>query len=164
MDAGFDTGPVVAQTAVDVPLGMRAPDLEAWLMALGGDLLVEALPRLAAGTLVPTAQDDAQATAAPVPKAADFVIPTNLPAGWAWGFARGVAPLAGPLAVLVGAMGERIDVGDALAHDPAAAMGKPVVWEENGTVRVRFRPGWVRFATTSFAFRGPSAECGVGAG
>lgn len=150
MDAGFDTGPVVSQADLDVPAGVRAPELEARLMALGGDLLVDALPRLAAGELAGTPQDEALATAAPPPTAADWAMSTTLPAGWAWRFARGVAPLGGPLAVLVGASGERIPVRDALDHDPAAGLAAATVWkgegEGAGVVRVRFRPGWVRFA------------------
>ncbi len=148
MDAGFDSGPIVAQAGIAVPPEVRAPDLEARLMALGGELLVESLPRLAAGTLRPRSQPDTPATTAPVPSAADWALPTDLPAGWAWGFARGVAPLGGPLTVLVGATGESIPVRDALDHHPAAGPPEPVVREGEGVVRVRFRPGWVRFAVS----------------
>ncbi len=44
MDAGLDTGPIVAQATIEVPAGIRAPDLEWQVMTLGGQLLVEALP------------------------------------------------------------------------------------------------------------------------
>ena len=39
MDAGWDTGPLLAQERLPVPLGVRAPALEAELMARGGRLL-----------------------------------------------------------------------------------------------------------------------------
>src|SRR3712207_7654604 len=49
MDEGFDTGSIVAQAEMPVPAGIAAPDLERDLMTLGGSLLVDALPALAAG-------------------------------------------------------------------------------------------------------------------
>lgn len=143
MDGGFDTGPIVAQEAVDVPPGVRAPDLERRLMEIGGRLAVGALPRLAAGELVPTPQPEADATRAPIPTAGDWAMPTTLPAAWAYAFARGVAPLGGPLAVLIGATGERRPVRDALGWG-SEAMDAAVVDEGEGVIRVRFRPGWVR--------------------
>jgi methionyl-tRNA formyltransferase len=144
MDGRFDAGPIVAQARLPVPPGVRAPTLERDLMTLGGRLLVEALPPLAAGALQPAPQDDALATTAPMPTPADWLMATSLPAGWAWAFARGVAPLGGPLAVQVGR--EVIPVRDALDHDPAAPLPAPVIAAGDGALQVRFRPGWVRFA------------------
>ena len=56
MDAGFDTGPIVAQAEMPVAEGIAAPELERDLMTLGGSLLVDALPELAAGRLQPQPQ------------------------------------------------------------------------------------------------------------
>jgi len=53
MDGGLDTGPVLAQERLAVPPGVRAPELERELMALGGRLLAELLPRLASGEAEP---------------------------------------------------------------------------------------------------------------
>ncbi len=144
MDAGFDTGPIVARAEVAVPEGVRAPELEARLMALGGRLVVEALAGLAVGTTVPTPQEDALATRAPVPAAADWVVPTNLPGRWAFSFARGVAPLGGPLMLLVGATGGRYPIRDALGYAADERMEAPVEDEGGGVLRARCRPGWVR--------------------
>ena len=143
MDAGWDTGPLLAQERLPVPLGVRAPALEAELMARGGRLLADLLPRLAAGAVVPLPQDDAAVTAAPFPAAADWLLPTSLPARWAYGFARGVAPLAGPLAAQ--AAGRLVRVADALAWGEATP-GEAMVEHAGGEATVRFRPGWVRFA------------------
>lgn len=154
LDADFDTGPVVAQAAIDVAPGIRAPDLEAHLADLGAELLVPALRALAAGTAPTIPQDHALASAAPVPTADDWLIPTNLPAGWAFGFAHGVAPLGGPLTLLVLATGERIPVVDAIGLDPFGGLDVPVVWEtrhdrrdsgDGAVVTVRFRPGTASF-------------------
>jgi methionyl-tRNA formyltransferase len=143
MDDRFDAGPIVAQARAPVLPGVRAPDLERDLMALGGRLLVEALPALASGALRPVPQDEALATQAPVPGPADWLMSTALPAEWAWAFARGVAPLGGPLAVQVGR--EAIPVRDAIDHDPTAPLAEPAIAADGGTLQARFRPGWVRF-------------------
>ncbi|MBW3633200.1 MAG: hypothetical protein KY456_09245 [Chloroflexi bacterium] len=143
MDAGFDTGPIVAQAEMAIPDGIRAPALERDLMARGGSLLVEALPALAAGTLQPSPQPSEGVTYAPVPAAADWTMMTSLPAAWAWRFARGVAPLGGPLTAIAGRT--VIRVADALDWSPHERLPERVVDDGNGTVRVRFSPGWVRF-------------------
>jgi methionyl-tRNA formyltransferase len=143
MDAGFDTGPIVAQARMSVPEGIAAPDLERDLMALGGSLLVDALPELAAGRLQPRPQSSHGATYAPVPGPADWTMMSSLPAAWAWRFARGVAPLGGPLTAIAG--GAAIRVVAALDWSPDEKLSAPVLDDDDGTVRVRFSPGWVRF-------------------
>jgi methionyl-tRNA formyltransferase len=147
MDAGFDTGPIVAQTRLPVPPGIRAPDLERALMTRGGELLVAALPALAAGTLNPQPQDEDGVTLAPVPSTADWTMVTALPAAWAWRFARGVAPLGGPLTVIAG--GAAIPVAAALDWSPDERLAEQVIREDDGTLRVRFSPGWVRIRPRS---------------
>lgn len=147
MDAGLDTGPIVAQARQAVPKGVTAPALERELMARGGKLLVDALPALAAGTLRPWPQPAAGVTHSPCPSPADWAMPVSLPAGWAWRFARGVAPLGGPLAVISG--GDVILVAAALDHDPEERLPERVIMEDDGTLRVRFSPGWVRFERAS---------------
>jgi methionyl-tRNA formyltransferase len=143
MDAGLDTGPIIAQRAMVTLDGVRAPDLERDLMTLGGQLLVEALPALEAGTLRPRAQPEAGASHAPAPSGSDWTMVTSLPAAWAWRFARGVAPLGGPLAVIAG--GEMIPVADALDWSVDERLPQRVVDDGDGAFRARFTPGWVRF-------------------
>lgn len=62
MDEGLDTGPIVLQRDVAVEPEDDAGSLGARLAAVGGVVLVETVDRFAAGTAVPTAQDDALAT------------------------------------------------------------------------------------------------------
>ena len=143
MDAGLDTGPIVAQAELPVAQGVRAPDLERNLMTLGGELLVAALPALGAGTLQLREQPAQGVSLAPEPSAADWTIAPLLPAAWAWNFARGVAPLRGPLTVLAG--GTAIPVADALDWSADELLVDRVIDEGDGAVRVRFSPGWVRF-------------------
>ena len=143
MDAGFDTGPIVAQAQMPVAAGIAAPDLERDLMTRGGSLLVNALPELGAGRPQPQPQRSHGATYAPVPSPADWTMMSSLPAAWAWRFARGVAPLGGPLTAIAG--GTTIRVGAALDWSPDERLPEPVLNDDDGTVRVRFSPGWVRF-------------------
>jgi methionyl-tRNA formyltransferase len=143
MDEGFDTGPIVAQAEMPVPEGISAPELERNLMTLGGNLLVDALPALAAGTLQPRPQPMQGVSQAPVPRPADWTMMSSLPAAWAWRFARGVAPLGGPLTAIAG--GTAIRVAAALDWSPDESLAEPVLDVGDGTVRVRFSPGWVRF-------------------
>jgi methionyl-tRNA formyltransferase len=144
LDDGFDTGPILAQQSVDIPPGVRAPDLEARLAELGGSLLVPALHDFAAGRITPRDQDHSRATPAPVPAGADWLVPTNLPAGWAYGFARGVAPLGGPLSLLVMGTAERLPIADAVAIDPLGMLDVPLK-RDGARVEVRFRPGTAVF-------------------
>lgn len=143
MDAGFDTGPIVAQTQMELPEGIRAPELERQLMTLGGQLLVAALPALMHGTLYPWRQPEQGITLAPPPSPADWTMTTTLPAGWAWRFARGVAPLGGPLTVVT--TDAVIPVTDALDWSPQEHLPERIVDDGDSTIRVRFSPGWVRF-------------------
>ena len=66
-----------------------------------------------------------------------------LPAGWAWRFARGVAPLGGPLTVIT--CDAVIPVTDALDWSPLESLPERVIDDGDGMIRVRFSPGWVRF-------------------
>lgn len=144
MDTTLDTGPILAQEAIDVPTGVRAPDLEQRLAHLGARLLVPALHALASGQAAPLPQDDALATQAPMPAPEDYVVPTNLPARWAYNFVRGVAPQGEPLRLHVLATGETFSLLDALACADDETLDRPVI-QMGSDLLVRFRPGVVRF-------------------
>jgi methionyl-tRNA formyltransferase len=62
MDAGLDTGPIVAQERVALTGSETAPELEAELAARGAVLLGATLPGWLASTIEPRAQDPAAAT------------------------------------------------------------------------------------------------------
>lgn len=149
MDAGFDTGPILAQQSMVIPIGSRAPELERALMATGGRLAAALLPRLVRGEVTAWPQDESLATTAPIaraghPAATDFELPTTWTAERAYAFAAGVAPLNGPLAVRL-ASGERLPVRDAIDYAQADVMADERMDEGRGVTRVRFVDGWVRF-------------------
>jgi methionyl-tRNA formyltransferase len=65
MDAGVDTGPILAQRAVAIAPDETAGDLCERLQGLGADLLVHTLRALAAGRISPVPQGDLGAVYAP---------------------------------------------------------------------------------------------------
>jgi len=66
MDEGLDTGDVLLVRTTPIGPEETSEALAPRLAALGGRALVEALPRLAAGALVPVPQDGARHTLAPI--------------------------------------------------------------------------------------------------
>lgn len=80
MEVGLDTGPVFARRSTPVGPQDDTPTLTERLALIGRDLLVETLPRLAAGKLTPEPQDDALATYAPKIQREDARLDWSLPA------------------------------------------------------------------------------------
>jgi methionyl-tRNA formyltransferase len=74
MDAGMDTGPMLAKRTIEIGAEETAPELSARLSQLGAKLLSEALGRIERGEVNPEAQDDSQATYAPMLKRDDGLI------------------------------------------------------------------------------------------
>jgi methionyl-tRNA formyltransferase len=62
MDAGLDTGPLLAQRATPIGADETAGDLSDRLAELGAELLGETVPRWLAGVLTPEPQDESCAT------------------------------------------------------------------------------------------------------
>lgn len=62
MDTGLDTGPILAQRAIPIAADDTAGTLTMKLSHLAADFLVEMLPRLLAGDIIPTPQDESRAT------------------------------------------------------------------------------------------------------
>jgi methionyl-tRNA formyltransferase len=62
LDAKMDSGPILAQQRVPLPPDARSDTLTGQLFMLGSALLLEALAGYADGTLIPSPQDDNQAS------------------------------------------------------------------------------------------------------
>jgi methionyl-tRNA formyltransferase len=62
MNAGFDTGPILAQEKVGITCADTTGSLGAKLADVGARLLLQTLPRWLGGNLEPQAQDESQAT------------------------------------------------------------------------------------------------------
>ena len=80
MDAGMDTGPVLAQQAMPLAPSDTGGSLSARLARLGASLLLETLPTYLAGTLDPVPQDEGQATYAPLLRKEDGRLDFSRPA------------------------------------------------------------------------------------
>ncbi|HUZ78490.1 MAG TPA: methionyl-tRNA formyltransferase [Chloroflexota bacterium] len=80
LDAGWDTGPVLAQHALPVAAEDTAGTLTAKLAEAGAELLVNTLAGLVAETVIATPQDNALATYAPKLTKADGLLDWALPA------------------------------------------------------------------------------------
>jgi methionyl-tRNA formyltransferase len=136
MDAGFDTGPVLARRPVAFPEGARAADLDV-LLAETGAALVPGL--LAGGGLPQTPQDEARATRQGFPQEGDLQVPVTWPARRAFDFMRG-SQAWGPFQV--SAASRTLVVAEAVSWD-AAACATPVAIT-GGHAVIAFSPGSVR--------------------
>jgi methionyl-tRNA formyltransferase len=122
LTAGLDSGPVALRAEIplgdDEDYGTLAPQLA----DLGGDLLVEALDRLAAGTLTFTEQDEDAVTYAEKISAEDRRLDPSGQAADLAAKVRALTPHIG--AYLELADGERLGVRSARSVDAAVAPGK----------------------------------------
>jgi methionyl-tRNA formyltransferase len=71
MDPGLDTGPIISRQALPIRADDTGGTLTSRLAELGAELLHESLPAFVSGELIPVAQDDNQATYAPMLKKRD---------------------------------------------------------------------------------------------
>jgi methionyl-tRNA formyltransferase len=74
MDAGMDTGPMIAKRAIEIGDDETAPELTMRLAGLGAEALSAALPLIERGEAAPTRQDEREATYAPMLKREDGLI------------------------------------------------------------------------------------------
>jgi methionyl-tRNA formyltransferase len=95
MDAGMDTGPILLQETTAIGAEETAGELGARLAQMGADLLQEGLPLIERGELFPIAQDNSQATYAPLLTKADGLIDWSLPAEEIANRVRGFSPWPG---------------------------------------------------------------------
>ncbi len=95
IDAGLDTGKMLLKWETEIGPQETALELSPRLAQAGAELLVETLKRLAEGTVAPQAQDNSQATLAPILKKEDGKIDWNWPALKVFNRTRGFLPWPG---------------------------------------------------------------------
>ena len=95
IDAGLDTGDMLLKWETDIGPEETAPELGERMAVAGADLLVETLADLESGTITPEAQDNSQATLAPILKKEDGLIDWSWPAAKIFNRARGFLPWPG---------------------------------------------------------------------
>jgi folate-dependent phosphoribosylglycinamide formyltransferase PurN len=138
MDAGWDSGPVLARERVPIPDAGRAEAFEASLARRGGRMLAEAAPGWLTGTVSAASQDDSKASWAPIPSERDRVIPETLTVAQATRFLAACGPL-----LARDVTGALVPVTGPIAAEPRGS------GDDGGTpdaVRVRVRDGelWLR--------------------
>ncbi len=132
MDKGLDTGPILSQMEFPIPQEMTAGELFDALAQLGGDLLVETLPKYIYGEIEPIPQDDGKATFAPRLKKEEGVLDFNEPADFLARKVRAFNPWPGAYQFL---NGTRLKIFNAHAEEfPDAVPGQRYV--------VSGKPAW----------------------
>jgi len=121
MDEGLDTGPILLQSKIDIRPDETAPELTSRLSDLGTGLLIESLSMLERGDLIPQAQDDAQASLAPILKREDGLVDWTMTASEIFDRLRGFTPFPGCYTKLDG---RRLEFIEAYNKEHAAA-GEP---------------------------------------
>ena len=97
MDAGMDSGPILAQSEVPIDDNDTAASLSDTLSQVGASLLAETLAALACRQIVPKPQDESQATTCPLLRKEDGAIDWTLPAIDIWRRVRAYNPWPGRL-------------------------------------------------------------------
>ncbi len=138
MDAGLDTGPIALQDSFAIRDGISGPELERQCAALGGQLLVATLARLARGDLA----FESQPTGGSYerwPREEDFTIAADWTARRAFNFIRGTRAWQMPYHVHTAA-GEIILIRDAIGYDADRRLARPVE-RADGITRIQLRRG-----------------------
>src|SRR5262245_43535792 len=95
MDAGLDTGPILLLRATAIGDEETAAELTPRLAEIGAEALIEALSGIERGEITPQAQNDAEATLAPILKREDGEVDWAMTATEIFNRLRGFAPFPG---------------------------------------------------------------------
>ena len=102
IDAGLDTGPILAQQDYGIGYEVTAPQLTFLLSEWGAPMMVDTLRRLASGEITPLPQDDAQASFAPMLKKQDGRMDWSLDSTQLYNRIRGLQPWPGAFTSFLG--------------------------------------------------------------
>jgi len=95
LDAGLDTGDILLQQETTIAPEDSAETLAPRLAVIGADLMIETLRGLEAGSIQPKAQDNSQASLAPILKKEDGLVDFSRPAAEICNRMRGFQPWPG---------------------------------------------------------------------
>ncbi len=151
MDAGLDTGPILAQRSLPIREDDTGGSLAERLSHAGAELLLETLPDYLAGRLQPRPQDNSQATYAPRLHKADGALDFSQAATRLERQVRAYDPWPGCYFLW---QDRRVNVLKARAEsDPAPDPGKVV--ERGGEPAIATSDGFLVLITVQPAGRGP---------
>jgi len=135
MDAGLDTGDILAQEATPIKPEDTSESLHDRLSVLGAALLRRTLPDLISGRIQPVRQIADQATYAPKIKKEDGRIDWNQPARAIWNRIRALVPWPGAYTFLTGHdRPQMIKIWKAEIIQASAAPGEVARADKNGIV------------------------------
>lgn len=135
MDAGLDTGAILAQRAVPIHPEDNAATLHDRLAQLGAELLVETLPAYVAGRIQPRPQPAEGVSHAPKLRKQDGRIDWRLPARAIWCRIRAFTPWPGAFAFLDAPAGpQRIQIWEAIVTSGRGAPGEILAADRAGIV------------------------------
>ncbi|MCY3782100.1 MAG: methionyl-tRNA formyltransferase [Chloroflexi bacterium] len=131
LDAGLDTGPLLARQAIELSNDETGSSLHDKLSQMGAELLLRTLPKHLSGERAPRAQDDSQATVAPQISKLEGEIDWAEPAEAIDRHVRAFTPWPGTYTVW---KGEELKIVAGRAGGGMAAPGRVV--ETGGTVAI----------------------------
>jgi methionyl-tRNA formyltransferase len=141
MDAGMDTGPMLARSRIAIGEMETAPELSARLAELGAALLSETLPKIERGEMTAEPQNDDEASYAPLLKREDGQLDWRWTATEVSNRVRAFQPWPGVYTPLGGARlhiwrarAEAADSSTAESHQPASAPGTILQIDKAGLV------------------------------
>jgi len=140
MDAGLDTGPILAQKKVGISFMDTTGSLSSKLADVGAKLLLEALPKWLGGELTPHTQDESQATYSRLITGKDAEIDWHLSALELWRMVRAYNPWP---SCYTWYQGKRLKVHKAIPLGDAgnAKMGEVIALAEQPGVGVVTKQG-----------------------
>lgn len=132
MEAGIDTGPILAQKAIPIAPDDTTASLTLRLARLGAELLSATLPRWLAGEITPQPQDEACATYAPMVRKEDGRLDWTRPADHLARQVRAYQPWPGAYTTW---KGQLLKVLRAHAlNDASAEVGRVMAWGNGAAV------------------------------
>jgi methionyl-tRNA formyltransferase len=140
MDAGFDTGPILAQEKTGIACADTAGSLGAKLAEVGARLLLQTLPRWLGGDLKPQTQDESQATYSRLITSEDAEINWSLSALELWRMVRAYTPWPG---CYTWCQGKRLKIHGAvpLPHVRNGEMGEVIALAQQPGIGVVTKKG-----------------------
>lgn len=129
LEEGLDTGGILLQQKISIDPNDTAATLAPRLAKTGADLMVKTMHQLESGELIPIAQDDSNATLAPLLAREDGHIDFSRPAQVIVNRMRGFQPWPGAYATY---HGKNLQITDARAIPPAADALLPGTLQASG--------------------------------
>jgi methionyl-tRNA formyltransferase len=141
MDAGMDTGPILAQQTYPIEPDITAGELEQALAQIGADLIVSVLSRYTDGEIAPVPQSEDGVTYCSLIKKEDGILDVELPVDYLINQIRAYQPWPG--AILPDIPMKILRAHAATDEDVAARPGSRTVID--GKPAVNAQDGWLVF-------------------